>query len=561
MTERILPPPSNQRLPGRLKFWETHGGETSPFHGIRDYVLERGMPDAKHTKRLAKRLRIPEATVRGVATYYADLRETGDVVVCQGTSCLLAGSDRLHEQLLERGETVKTAYCLGYCDRSPAILDTRGTSFVHIAEDAYGYACGRGGQRDLHAELPSIQCKAPQPIVTRRLLEGGAPDLKTAIKMGAYDGLEKALMREPVDLLDTMEQSGERGRGGAGFLTGKKWRACADSPADQRYVIANGDEGDPGSYIDRVLMEEDPHGILEGMLLCGYAVGATKGIVYIRSEYPRAVRHMEKAIDEARAEGIIGKDLYGTGFDFDVEVFPGLGSYVCGEETAMINAIEGLRGEVQIRPPYPTEHGLYGKPTVVNNVETLLNVPFIVNEGAETYANLGTHATCGTKVVSLNHGFANPGLVEVEFGITLREVIEKIGGGSKDRKPLAAVIVGGPMGSIVLPKDWDLPICYEVLGRHDIQFGHGGIVAVPADADFRALLEHWLQFMIDESCGKCAPCRLGPQSVANTLKSDKRERLDELFTAMEQGSLCAFGQFMPKPMRQLIQHFGEQIFE
>ncbi len=441
-----------------------------------------------------------------------------------------------------------------------------GCGNIYVGDEAYGFTCGKGGHREEHVrDLPAVRCVAPKPVVTRRLLEGGAPDLKTARKLGAYDGLEQALMREPGELLQTMERSGERGRGGAGFLTGAKWRACASHEANQRYVIANGDEGDPGSYVDRVLMEDDPHGILEGMLLCGYAVGATKGVVYIRSEYPRALEAMQRAIVEAREEGILGRDLYSTGFDFDVEVFPGMGSYVCGEETAMINAIEGLRGEVQIRPPYPTQHGLYGKPTVVNNVETLLNVPFIVNEGAETYANLGTHATNGTKVVSLNHGFRNPGLVEVEFGITLHEVIHEIAGGGRDDKDLAAVIVGGPMGSIVLPEKWDLPICYDVLARHDIQFGHGGIVAIPENADFRGLLEHWVEFTIEESCGKCVPCQLGSECVGQTLHSGRSRaeitsRLDEIFTAMEQGSLCAFGQFTPKPMRQLIEYFGDRIF-
>ena len=232
----------------------------------------------------------------------------------------------------------------------------------------------------------------------------------------------------------------------------------------------------------------------------------------------------------------------------------------------MINAIEGLRGEVQTRPPYPSQYGLYGKPTVVNNVETLMNVPFIVYEGAEEYARLGTHASSGTKVISLNGGFAKPGLVEVEFGTSLREVIEEIGGGARDGEELAAVLVGGPMGSLVLPKDWDLPICYDAMSRHGINFGHGGMIAISVDADFRALLENWIQFMVDESCGKCTPCSLGSECAAQTIRRDQpvqevKARLDEIFTAMEQGSLCAFGHFIPGPMRQLIEHFGDRIFK
>tara|TARA_R110002096_G_scaffold164099_11_gene331819 strand:- start:8108 stop:9760 length:1653 start_codon:yes stop_codon:yes gene_type:complete len=547
-----------------LKFWDAHGGNVSPFHGIRDYVLNHGVPGPNDTTRLASELRIPEATVRGVATYYAEFGTLAELAVCDGTSCRLAGSTELCDRLDERGGRYQKIYCLGFCDRSPALMEKDGRVFLQ--EDAYGFISGKGGHREDHGnDLPMIRGLATKNVVTGRLLKGGAPGLDAALKLGAYDSLKAAVKLDPGDLLDLMERSGERGRGGAGFSTGRKWRTCAEAVSDQRYVIANGDEGDPGAFVDRVLMEEDPHGILEGMILCGYAIGATKGIVYIRSEYPLAMKRMQQAIDEARAQGLLGAKLLGTGFDFEVDVFSGMGSYVCGEETAMINAIEGLRGEVQIRPPYPAEHGLYGKPTVVNNVETLLNVPFIVREGAETYADLGTEASHGTKVISLNHGFANPGLVEIEFGITLHEVIQEVGGGGKDGKKLAAVILGGPMGSIVLPKDWNLPICYEALSRNGVQFGHGSIVALPEDTDFHGLLEHWIEFMVHESCGKCVPCSLGSQCAANALDSEltaaaKKARLDELFTAMEQGSLCAFGQFIPNPMRQLIEHFGDRIF-
>jgi NADH:ubiquinone oxidoreductase subunit F (NADH-binding)/NADH:ubiquinone oxidoreductase subunit E len=539
-------------LPRRLRYWESRGGETSVYHGIRDYIREHGLPDVAAICKLAEELRIPAATVRGVATFYADLPGDEAHVVCDGTSCRLAGSEQVCQRLKESGGQVKKVYCLGYCDRSPALLDATGS----VRLDEYHES----------QHLPDVRNVAKTAVVTHRLMNGGAATLQSALEHGVYEAARNALERHPADLLDAMVQSGERGRGGAGFLTGQKWKACAGSQTDQRYVIANGDEGDPGSFIDRVLMEDDPHRILEGMLICGYAVGATKGIIYIRSEYPRALQCMQTAIDEARAEGFLGKGIFGGTCDFDVEVFPGMGSYVCGEETAMINAIEGLRGEVQIRPPYPTQHGLYGKPTVVNNVETLVNVPFIVQEGAAAYAKLGTEASNGTKVISLNHGFARPGLVEVEFGVTFNDVIHEFGGGARDGKQLVALIVGGPMGSIVLPKDWDLPICYEALSRNHIELGHGGIVALTEDADFAELLDHWVQFMIDESCGKCVPCRLGSQCAGKALRSSQSKeailaRLDEIFTAMEQGSLCAFGQFMPGPMRQLIEHFGDRIFE
>lgn len=413
--------------------------------------------------------------------------------------------------------------------------------------------------------MPDTRCLAPHAVVTGRLLKGGAPTLERALELGVYAKLETTLRQTPGALLDAMERSGNQGRGGAAFPTAAKWRDCAATPHDTRYVIANGDEGDPGSFIDRVLMEHDPHTILEGMLLCGYAVGARRGIVYIRSEYPRAIEVMRRAIDESRAAGILGRPLGGGAFSFDAEVFAGMGSYVCGEETALIASIEGLRGEVRIRPPYPTRHGLHGCPTVVNNVETLVNVPFILNGGAETFAAMGTDRSSGTKVVCFNHGFARPGMVEVGFGVSLAELIEDIAGGGAGGRTLAAVVVGGPMGSLVTPDQWNHPMCYHALEQAGIHLGHAGLVAVPENADFKALLRHWMQFMIDESCGKCVPCRLGSRCAADTLDAGRdrasvEQALEPVFEVMEQGSLCAFGQFMPGPMRALLRHFGDRMF-
>lgn len=379
---------------------------------------------------------------------------------------------------------------------------------------------------------------------------------------GAYAALERALQAAPGDIITALERSGERGRGGAAYSTGAKWRACAEAPGDARYVIANGDEGDPGSFIDRVLMEGDPHAIIEGMILCGYAVGAREGIVFIRSEYPAAQVTMAAAIAEARQAGLLGASICDSGFSFDLSIVTGMGGYVCGEETALLNAIEGHRGEVRLRPPYPSVEGLYGKPTVVNNVETLVNVPVILTLGAEAYARLGTQSCSGTKAICLNHGFARSGIVEVEFGTSLREVIAEAGGGSGGRQ-LEAVLIGGPMGSVVLPDQWDIPVCYAAMGARDIPLGHGGVVAVPEGTDFHALLLHWATFMRDESCGKCVPCRLGSRRAHDLLARGDgtvRPDLERLLDVIEQASLCAFGRLMPKPMRQLIDHFGDRIF-
>jgi len=537
------------------------GGVDPTITRIREFVRTHGLPTGEAARSLARQLDMPVARLRGVAGFYADLADGPGVQICMGTSCLLAGGDRVRRKLGEHEIPCRGVYCLGYCDRSPALLDSSGAP--HLNEGAHGFAANREspGKRS----LPHIRLRCQTPVVTRRLLNGGAATLDAARAQGAYRALAKALEGNPEDVVEAMERSGERGRGGAGFPAARKWRTCAETPAPRRYVIANGDEGDPGSFIDRVLMEHDPHAVLEGLALCAYAVGAHEGIVFIRSEYPRAVEVMREAIREAREAGVLGSRVLDRDFEFEVSVVMGMGSYVCGEETALLNAIEGKRGEVRLRPPFPAERGLHGMPTVVNNVETLVNVPFIVADGGEGYARMGSPGSKGTKALCLNRGFANPGIVEIEFGLSLREVIEEAGGGGRDGKRLAAVLVGGPMGSIVTPDEWDVPVCYEAMRRRGIELGHGGLVAVPEDADFRELLVHWLRFMIDESCGKCVPCRLGSQCAANALHArrspdETRRRLDELFTAMEQGSLCAFGQSMPRPMRQLIERFGDRIF-
>ncbi len=541
------------------RYWETHNGETSPLLQIRDYLRSKESPlETSDVKVLAQQVKLPEATVRGAVSYYADLHDSKDSIrVCQGTSCILAGADQLYEQL-QKSSKCKAAYCLGYCDRSPAVLDAQ----ERLLFDKQAQALA-DGQLEATVEPPqlSVRCLAPEPIVTRRAGDDYS-QLEKARSAGAYSAWFKALEGNPEDILSTLERSGERGRGGAGFPTGQKWRSCAEAKEEPRYVIANGDEGDPGSFIDRVLMENDPHGIIEGMLLCAYAVGASQGIVFIRSEYPKAITRMQEAIDQARAAGILGSEAT---FPFEISIFPGMGSYVCGEETAMLNAIEGLRGEVQIRPPYPTQEGLYGKPTVVDNVETLVNIAPILDKGAEAYSALGTRDSSGTKAMCLNHGFARPGIVEVEFGTTLRELIEEAGG-SANGKPLEAVILGGPMGSLLLPEQWDVPICYELMAQQGIELGHGSLVALPEGTDYRALLEHWLKFMRDESCGKCVPCSLGSQKAWHLVRDrihqpECRSQLERLFEVMEQGSLCAFGQYMPEAMRQMIQYFGDRIFQ
>ena len=466
----------------------------------------------------------------------------GSVVqVCDGTSCRLGGAKHAEMMVRRFGHECRKVYCLGFCDRSPVAM----LPFEQISG---------------HYRTP-IRNVAPKAILTRRILEGGVPEIEKAMSVGVYGGLLAALQMPPKNLVEQVESSGERARNRGGFPTGKNWRIAAEADADQKYVVANGDEGDPGSFVDRILMEEDPHTIIEGMILCGYAVGASKGIAYIRSEYPAAAEVIDRAIREARKEGYLGENICGSGFSFDIKVFIGKGSYVCSEESALIASIEGLSGEVRLRPPYPTQVGLHGKPTVVNSVETLSKIPFIAKEGGAAYAFFGTRATSGTKAICLNHGFNNPGLVEVEFGITFREVIEKIGGGGRDGEPLAGILVGGPMGTILKPEDWDIPICFEVLDRHDIHLGHGGIVAIPESADFRDLLGHFVEFMMHESCAQCVPCRLGSQAFMKALEKNRDvSELEMMLNAIEEGCPSAFGKFVPGPIWTLLREFPDRVF-
>jgi len=488
------------------------------------------------------------ATVRGVRSFFADTAHSSSKGrVCRGLSCQLArAADAATDE-----SGLQPVYCLGYCDQSPAWMSPE--NYVVT------------GKAKIAPVSSSIRALARVPIVTARLSRGDHSPLKKARTAGAYQALTSWLHKplsagghaaSAAALLATVIRSGEQGRGGAGFLTGEKWRATASIDSPDKFVIANGDEGDPGSYIDRLLLEYDPHAVLEGLALCAFAVGAARGVVYVRSEYPLALRRMQQAVAEATAAGILGPASADFPLAFDVEVVTGHGSYVCGEETALLNAIEGRRGEVRIRPPYPSAVGLHGQPTVVNNIETLVNIPWIAAHGAEAYRQLGTEHTPGTKAICLNSGFAQPGVVEVEFGTPLRAVIEVAGGGAKDGKPLLAVVLGGPMGSVVTPAQWDVPIDYAAMRAAGIALGHGGIVALSADTDIAAVIRHWLTFMVYESCGRCVPCRSGSREAlrlaAEVTTPADRADLDNLLQMIVLGSLCAFGRNTPAPIRQLL---------
>jgi NADH:ubiquinone oxidoreductase subunit F (NADH-binding) len=464
----------------------------------------------------------PAAAQRGVRSFYDELHaDPGANRVCAGTSCLLAGGGAL------RGRRV---YCLGFCDRSPAALRPDGAVALGCRSEA------DLARAEKAPRLPDVRVAAREAVVLARLRSGDHAELATARRAGVYTEWLRARERPAEEALAAIEASGEQGRGGAGFPTGRKWRAAASASGSPRFAVANGDEGDPGSFVDRALMEHDPHAVLEGLALCAHAIGAQEGIVFVRGEYPRAADQLERA----------AREVAGLLDPVRVRVVRGKGSYVCGEETALLNAIEGRRGEVRLRPPHPTEHGLWGRPTVVNNVETLVNVPWILARGPQAYRALGTPGSPGTKVICLNHGFAKPGLLEVEFGTPLRRVIEEHAGGGADGRRLRAVVLGGPMGSVLGPESWDVPVAYGPGSR----LGHGGLVAVPEGADVPALVRHWLEFMAQESCGRCAPCALGSRRALELLGEEGPLR--ELLGLISDTSLCGFGQLLPGPVLELL---------
>ena len=384
---------------------------------------------------------------------------------------------------------------------------------------------------------------------------------------GGWVGLRRALSMTPGEVIEAVLESGLRGRGGAGFPTAIKWRTVAGAPGPLKFVCANADEGDSGTFADRMLMEGDPFSTIEGMLIAAYAVGATEGFVYIRSEYPHAVHAMSRAVDVAREAGFLGRDILGSGLDFDLEIRVGAGAYICGEETSMLNSIEGRRAEVRSKPPIPALSGLFGLPTVVNNLLTLATVPGILADGPEAYAALGTERSRGTQLFQLAGNVARGGLIETGFGVTLRELVEDYGGGTLSGRPVRAVQVGGPLGAYVPASQLDIALDYETMAEAGFMLGHGGIVVFDDTVDMARQARFAMEFCAKESCGKCTPCRLGSQRGVETIEhvmagrdvSSNLVLLQDLCTTMTKGSLCAMGGLTPLPVRSALTHFPEDF--
>ena len=515
------------------------------------------------------------------------------VLVCGGTGCQSSGSrkvlaaleDELKIQGIENEILVVRTGCFGLCSLGPImIVYPEGTFYAQATPEGVrrvvkehlkeGNICKDLLYKETVHEDGSIISLAETNFYRKQkriaLRNCGVIDpenIDEYIGTHGYEALYKALTSmSQDDVIKEVLDSGIRGRGGAGFPTGRKWMFAKASQGDVKYVACNADEGDPGAFMDRSILEGDPHAIIEAMAIAAYAIGAHQGFVYVRAEYPVAVHRLSVALGQARERGLLGKDIFGTGFDFDIEIRLGAGAFVCGEETALMTSIEGHRGEPRPRPPFPAVKGLFGKPTVLNNVETLANIAQIIRKGAAWYASMGTEGSKGTKVFALGGKITNVGLVEVPMGTTLREVVEEIGGGIPNGKKFKAAQTGGPSGGCIPAKYIDTPIDYDNLVALGSMMGSGGLIVMDEDTCMVDISKFYLEFTVDESCGKCTPCRVGTKRLLQILEkitSGKGEmedidKLEELATHMKSSSLCALGQSAPNPVLSTLKSFRDE---
>jgi NADH:ubiquinone oxidoreductase subunit F (NADH-binding)/NADH:ubiquinone oxidoreductase subunit E len=539
---------------------------TSAIDRLRGLAEQSGMITANDERVVASDLHVPVAAVHGAATFFDDLAPTPrgrrHVRVCEGTSCF--ASDRgKHVSEVEQALGVSTGSCRE--DGAVSLQAVRCTGFCYAAPALLDGDTPHAGP-DIAAQLTSGKAGDPPPIpvsaVAESVLLGGI--------LGKADPWQEwpEIIRSwpPPRLIAEVAASGLLGRGGAGYPAAAKWAAAAGGPPP-RYVVGNGDEGDPGSFCDRILMEQDPHRVLAGLAYAAHATGAERGYVYVRSEYPAAVQTMREAVAEATAAGHLGHELHSTTTTFEVEVVEGAGSYVAGEETALLHALEGRRGAVRPRPPYPTRSGLLGAPTVVNNVETLSAVPWIVAHGGTAYARLGVAPETGTKLVCLNEAFTAPGVYEIELGIPIRTIVDDLGGGLRDERLLRAVQIGGPLGGFLSPDELDVPLLDSALVPYGVALGHASIIAIDDRVPAAELLRHIWSFAAAESCGTCAPCRIGSGrgvELADRILAGDRSALREqqpLLHTLSTASMCAFGRSVPGSVRSLLRVYAEELSE
>ncbi len=515
------------------------------------------------------------------------------VLVCGGTGCTSSNSQAIIEalekeiaanDLTEEVKVVRTG-CFGLCALGPIMIVYPEGSFYSCVqvEDIPEIVSehllkGRIVTRLLYDETVAENeevislnetdfYKKQVRVALRNCGVINPESLDEYVANDGYQALAKCLTEyTPEQVIQIVTDSGLRGRGGGGFPTGRKWALTAPNQAPQKYVVCNADEGDPGAFMDRSVLEGDPHCLIEAMAIAGYAIGATMGYVYVRAEYPIAVRRLQIAIDEAREEGLLGKDIFGSGFDFDMEIRLGAGAFVCGEETALMTSIEGNRGEPRPRPPYPAVKGLYGCPTVENNVETFANIPQIILRGAEWFASMGTEKSKGTKVFALGGKIKHTGLVEIPMGTTLREIVEEIGGGIPNGKKFKAAQTGGPSGGCIPASLIDTPVDYDNLIAIGCMMGSGGLIVMDEDTCMVDMAKFFLEFTVDESCGKCTPCRIGTKRLLEKLEKitvgkgtlEDIDELEQLCYYIKENSLCGLGQTAPNPVLSTLRFFRDE---
>ena len=517
------------------------------------------------------------------------------ILICGGTGCKASDSHIIAERLqqaLERNNIankvdVITTGCFGFCEKGPIVkIIPDNTFYTQVVPDDADEVVREhiiGGRKI--KRLLYIDPKTEKTVSDSKHMDFYRKQMRIALRncgfidpenieeyiaLDGYMALADSLLhKKPEEVIDVIKRSGLRGRGGGGFPTGKKWEFAHKQQADMKYVVCNADEGDPGAFMDRSIMEGDPHSIVEAMAVCGYSIGSPKGLVYIRAEYPLAIQRLKIAIAQAREYGLLGKNIFGTDFSFDIEIRYGAGAFVCGEETALIHSMEGKRGEPTLKPPFPAEAGYLGKPTNVNNVETLANIPIILTKGVEWFASIGTERSKGTKVFALAGKINNVGLIEVPMGTTLREVIYEIGGGIKGGKKFKAVQTGGPSGGCLTEKHLDTPIDFDNLLAEGSMMGSGGMIVMDEDDCMVSVSRFYLDFTVEESCGKCTPCRIGNKRLLELLNKITEGRgtmkdLDALSTlgkVIKDTALCGLGQTSPNPVLSTLNNFYDEYVE
>lgn len=515
------------------------------------------------------------------------------VLVCGGTGCTSSSSpviiSKFNELLEQKGiadkvKVVRTG-CFGLCENGPiVIVYPEGTYYNRVSvedveeivnEDLLAdrpverlFHKPHSAEEKLEKTLPKINFYKKQKRIALRNCGVIDPEkIEEYIALDGYKALAKCLTEyTPDEVIELMMKAGLRGRGGAGFPTGLKWKFAKAAQNEQKYVICNADEGDPGAFMDRSVLEGDPHSVIEAMAIAGYAIGANMGYVYCRAEYPIAVQRLQVAIDQAKEKGLLGGKIFGTDFEFDMEIRLGAGAFVCGEETALMESIEGRRGEPRPKPPFPANKGLFGKPTIINNVETLANIPVIVLNGPEWFSSMGTEKSHGTKVFALGGKIANTGLVEIPMGTTLREILFDIGGGIPNGKKFKAAQTGGPSGGCIPAENLDVPIDYDNLAAIGSMMGSGGLIVMDEDNCMVDVARFFLEFTADESCGKCAPCRIGTKRMLEILERITKgqgeegdiEKLEELANGIKDGALCGLGKTAPNPVLSTIKYFRSE---